>query len=125
DTLTRDTLAKIDLPRWMHVVEVPEGSPKTKPRAMNYALDFCQGEIIGIWDAEDAPDPDQLGRVADHFAHAPPEVVCLQGVLDYYNARQNWLARCFTIEYATWFRLMLPGMAHLGLAIPLGGTTLF
>ena len=46
-------------------------------------------------------------------------------MLDYYNPRQNWLARCFTIEYATWFRMMLPGMAKLGFAIPLGGTTLY
>jgi len=46
-------------------------------------------------------------------------------VLDYYNPRQNWLARCFTIEYAAWFRVMMPGMQRLGFAIPLGGTTLF
>ena len=125
DRLTRDTLAAIDLPNWMRVVTVPDGGPKTKPRAMNYALDFCHGEIIGIWDAEDAPAADQLLNVASHFETAPTAVVCLQGVLDYYNPRQNWLARCFTIEYATWFRLMLPGMSRLGLAIPLGGTTLF
>lgn len=125
DTLTRDTLAAITLPRWMRVVEVPEGAPKTKPRAMNYALDFCDGDIIGIWDAEDSPDPDQINKIAERFLSAPPEVVCLQGILDYYNPRQNWLARCFTVEYATWFRLMLPGMSRLGFAIPLGGTTLF
>ncbi|MDQ7069958.1 MAG: glycosyltransferase [Rhodobacterales bacterium] len=125
DALTRDTLAAIELPRWMRTVEVPEGSPKTKPRAMNYALDFCDGDIIGIWDAEDAPEPDQIDKIAARFLRAPPEVACLQGILDYYNSRQNWLARCFTIEYATWFRLMLPGMSRLGFAIPLGGTTLF
>ena len=125
DHLTRRTIAACDLPPWIRVVEVPEGTPKTKPRAMNYALDFCDGDIIGIWDAEDAPESDQIDRVAEQFAHAPDDVVCLQGVLDYYNSRQNWLARCFTVEYAAWFRLMLPGMARLGLAIPLGGTTLF
>jgi cellulose synthase/poly-beta-1,6-N-acetylglucosamine synthase-like glycosyltransferase len=92
---------------------------------MNYALDFCKGDIIGIYDAEDAPDPDQLLRVATHFANAPKDVVCLQGALDFYNAKSNWLARCFTIEYNTWFRLVLPGMAKLGFAVPLGGTTLF
>jgi cellulose synthase/poly-beta-1,6-N-acetylglucosamine synthase-like glycosyltransferase len=46
-------------------------------------------------------------------------------VLDYYNPRTNWLSRCFTIEYAGWFRLILPGIARLGLVVPLGGTTLF
>ncbi len=125
DHLTRDTILQSKLPPWMRVVVVPEGAPKTKPRAMNYALDFCTGDIIGIWDAEDAPAVDQLEIVANHFSSAPENVVCLQGVLDYYNAQQNWLARCFTIEYAAWFRLVLPGMAKLGFAIPLGGTTLF
>ena len=52
-------------------------------------------------------------------------MVCLQGILDYYNPRTNWLARCFTIEYAAWFRAMLPGLARLGFGVPLGGTTLF
>src|SRR6056297_414806 len=125
DALTRRTLAQIDLPPWMRAVIVPNGQPRTKPRAMNYALDFCAGDIIGIFDAEDAPDPDQITIIARRFQHVPEDVVCLQGVLDYYNPRQNWLARCFTIEYATWFRVMLPGMAKLGFAIPLGGTTLY
>ncbi|QIZ82473.1 glycosyltransferase [Thalassovita gelatinovora] len=125
DLMTKHALAGSDLPGWMRVVTVPDGRPRTKPRAMNYALDFCRGDIIGIFDAEDAPDPDQIDRVADRFANAPDDVVCLQGVLDYYNSRQNWLARCFTIEYATWFRVLMPGMARLGFAIPLGGTTLF
>jgi cellulose synthase/poly-beta-1,6-N-acetylglucosamine synthase-like glycosyltransferase len=125
DHLTRDTLASIDLPPWVRPVVVPDGQPRTKPRAMNYALDFCQGEIIGIFDAEDAPDPDQITRVARRFQSAPRDLACLQGVLDYYNPRQNWLARCFTIEYATWFRTLMPGMEQLGLALPLGGTTLY
>lgn len=125
DTVTQETLAEIDLPPWIRPVVVPDGTPRTKPRAMNYALDFCEGDIIGIFDAEDAPEPDQITVVARRMQAAPREVVCLQGILDYYNPRQNWLARCFTIEYATWFRLILPGMARLGFAIPLGGTTLY
>jgi len=125
DDTTRETLASIDLPPWMRAVVVPDGQPRTKPRAMNYALDFCEGDIVGIFDAEDAPDPDQITTVARRFQEVPDNVVCLQGILDYYNARQNWLSRCFTIEYATWFRMILPGMEKLGFAIPLGGTTLF
>jgi cellulose synthase/poly-beta-1,6-N-acetylglucosamine synthase-like glycosyltransferase len=125
DALTRQTLAGIDLPPWVRPVIVPDGKPRTKPRAMNYALDFCQGDIIGIFDAEDAPEADQITLIARRFQQVPREVACLQGILDYYNPTQNWLARCFTIEYATWFRTLMPGMARLGLAIPLGGTTLY
>lgn len=125
DQVTRDVVAAQQLPNWMRVVIVPDGFPRTKPRAMNYALDFCRGEVIGIYDAEDAPDPDQLRRVAAHFNDAPPEVACLQGALDFYNPTQNWLSRCFTAEYNSWFRVVLPGLTRLGFAIPLGGTTVF
>ncbi|WP_147125481.1 glycosyltransferase [Shimia ponticola] len=125
DQTTRDTLNRTQLPSWMRVVTVPDGTVKTKPRAMNYALDHCQGTIIGVYDAEDAPEHDQLLKVAAQFAKAPPEVVCLQGALDFYNPTENWLSRCFAMEYAAWFRVILPGLATMALAIPLGGTTLF
>lgn len=126
DTVTRATLARTDLPPWMRVIEVPDDNTvTTKPRALNYALDFCRGDIIGVWDAEDAPEPDQIEKVVSQFARAGPQVACLQGMLDYYNARHNWIARCFTIEYASWWRMVLPGISRLGLVLPLGGTTLF
>lgn len=126
DTVTRETIARTPLPNWISVIEVPDANNlTTKPRALNYALDFCRGSIIGVWDAEDAPEPDQIEKVVTRFQDAPENVACLQGVLDYYNSRTNWLSRCFAIEYATWWRMILPGVAHLGLVIPLGGTTLF
>lgn len=125
DRVTCEALETAKLPRWMRVVKVPDGPVRTKPRALNYALNFCRGSIIGVWDAEDRPEPDQLHKVARGFHFAAPEVVCLQGVLDYYNPRTNWLARVFTIEYASWFRGTLAGAAALDLVVPLGGTTLF
>ncbi len=125
DLRTETALRDADLPPWMRIVHVPRGSLRTKPRAMNYALDFTDGEIVGIYDAEDAPAPDQLIRIVEAFARAPADVACLQGVLDFYNARQSWLTRCFTIDYAIWFRLVLPGLVRLGMPIPLGGTTVF
>lgn len=126
DAVTRETIAATDMPVWMSVIEVPScDNLTTKPRALNYALDFCRGSIIGVWDAEDAPEPDQIEKIVTRFRDAPANVACLQGILDFYNSRENWISRCFTIEYATWWRMMLPGVAHLGLVIPLGGTTLF
>ncbi len=125
DAMTRAALAGARLPRWMRLVVVPKGPLKTKPRALNFALNFCRGSLIGIYDAEDAPEAGQIHHVVRRFHARGPEVACLQGVLDFYNPASNWLARCFTIEYATWFRVLLPGLQRLGLAIPLGGTTLF
>jgi len=125
DHLTRAALLQTRLPPWMRLLTVPGGTLKTKPRALNYALPFCRGSIIGVYDAEDAPDPDQIRAVVRRFADCGPEVACLQGVLDFYNPTRNWLSRAFTVEYAVWFRVVLPGLSRLGLPVPLGGTTLF
>jgi len=125
DTPTRTTLATAQLPPGVRVLSVPRGRVRTKPRALNFGLDFTRGRIIGIWDADDAPAPDQLRKVAALFDAAPADLACLQGALDFYNPATNWIARCFTMEYALWFRLFLPGLERLGLPMPLRGTTLF
>lgn len=125
DVATPIALAQSRLPPWARVLTAPPDVLRTKPRAMNLALDFCRGEIVGIYDAEDRPEPDQLRRVANHLAAAPKNVACVQGYLDFYNPRQNWLARCFAIEYAIWFRVLLRGVQRLGMPLPLGGTTVF
>ncbi len=125
DKLTRSALRRSALPSWMRVVVVPKGRVKTKPRALNFGLTQCRGSIVGVYDAEDAPEPDQIRKVVERFHQRGPQVACLQGVLDFYNPTRNWLSRCFTIEYAAWFRVILPGLQRLGLPLPLGGTTLF
>lgn len=125
DSITRKALARAALPGWMRVVVVPAGRVKTKPRALNFGLTQCRGSIVGVYDAEDAPDPDQIRKVVTRFAERGQDVACLQGALDFYNPKKNWLARCFTVEYAGWFRVILPGLERLGLPLPLGGTTLF
>lgn len=125
DTITRAAIERADLPPNIDVISVPHDGLRTKPRAMNYALSLCAGEIVGIYDAEDRPDPAQIRAVVDRLRHAPPEVACVQGYLDFYNTDRNWLSRCFTLEYAIWFRVVLLGVQRLGLPIPLGGTTVF
>jgi cellulose synthase/poly-beta-1,6-N-acetylglucosamine synthase-like glycosyltransferase len=125
DAATRQAILDQPLPPTIEVVTVPHGAVRTKPRAMNYALPFCRGDIVGVYDAEDKPDPRQLRVVVDYLMDAPDDVACVQGYLDFYNPDRNWLARCFTIEYAVWFRVLLMGVQRLGIPIPLGGTTVF
>ncbi|MEM1315242.1 MAG: glycosyltransferase family 2 protein, partial [Pseudomonadota bacterium] len=112
-------------PDWMRIIETPEGRPRTKPRALNHALDFASGALIAVYDAEDRPPPDQLRRAAETFAQAPAQIACLQARLTFYNAESGWIPRCFAIEYHTWFRVTLPALARLGFPLPLGGTSLF
>lgn len=125
DDLTRTALSRLTLPGWARVITVPKGDLRTKPRALNFGLNFARGEIIGVYDAEDRPESDQLLRVAQRFASLGPETACLQGQLDYFNAGYNLVSRLFAIEYAVWFRVLLPGVQRLGLVVPLGGTTQF
>ncbi|MGD1926510.1 MAG: glycosyltransferase family 2 protein [Paracoccaceae bacterium] len=125
DDATRLAADLAELPPWVQVLAVPDGRPRTKPRAMNAALDFCDGEVIGILDAEDRPDPGQLLSVAEHLRRAPPQIACVQCQLAYFNATENWITRCFQIEYAIWFDVLLRGFQRLGLPIPLGGTSVY
>jgi len=125
DSETLQALRKFALPHWAHVLIVPADTLQTKPRAMNYSLPFCAGSIVGIYDAEDRPDPDQINKVVEHLLAAPPKVAAVQANLDFYDTEANWLSRCFTIEYAAWFRVIMRGMQKLGLPLPLGGTSVF
>ncbi|MEO6301478.1 MAG: glycosyltransferase, partial [Paracoccaceae bacterium] len=79
DQQTRIALSRAGLPPWMRIVVAPAGTIKTKPRALNFGLTQCRGTIVGVYDAEDAPEPDQIRTVVDRFHQRGPEVACLQG----------------------------------------------
>jgi cellulose synthase/poly-beta-1,6-N-acetylglucosamine synthase-like glycosyltransferase len=118
-----DACAAARLPAHVTPLVVPQGYPKTKPRACNHGLAAAGGEYLVIFDAEDRPEPDQLRKAVSAFAAAPPEVICQQAKLGYYNQRQNAMTRFFTIDYANWFDGILPGLTRLRAPIPLGGTS--
>jgi cellulose synthase/poly-beta-1,6-N-acetylglucosamine synthase-like glycosyltransferase len=107
----------------VELIVVPPGLPRTKPKALNYALRFARGQLLTIYDAEDIPQPDQLKKAVLAFRKAPWDVVCLQARLNYFNWKENWLTRLFTLEYSLWFDWYLPGLEALGIPIPLGGTS--
>jgi len=125
DTITLNAIAANGIEGRADVVRVPKGKPTTKPRALNYGMRFCTGEIIGILDAEDRPERDQIRKLVAFFDAAPKSVAAVQGALDFYNTDRNFMSRCFTLEYNIWFRVLLRGMRRLNLPIPLGGTTVY
>lgn len=56
-----ETRAALDF--WpFQVLVVPDGRPRTKPRAVNFGLLHTRGEIVVVFDAEDRPAPDQPRR---------------------------------------------------------------
>lgn len=123
DLETIAAVHRATLPSFLEPIVVPSGSPQTKPRACNVGLAAARGEFLVIYDAEDRPDPDQLLKAVAVFQKVGPGIVCLQAKLNYFNPRQNLLTRLFTLEYSSWFDLVLPGLHSLGAPIPLGGTS--
>ena len=93
DIAMQRALSGLLLPPQFDVIVVPAGKPQTKPRALNYALQFSRGTLLTIFDAEDVPEPGQLRMAAEHFAAAPAEVACLQAQLVFFNPNENWLTR--------------------------------
>lgn len=113
------------LPHFIRIERVPRGLVRTKPNALNYGLLRSRGDIIGVYDAEDRPSPDQLLKVASAFAQGGQKLGCVQARLNYYNRDDGIITRLFAIEYALQFDWFLPGLAKLGLPLPLGGTSNF
>ena len=123
DPSTRAALLAQRLPPGFRIVDLPPGSPRTKPRALNVGLVVARGDLVTIYDAEDRPEPDQLRRAAARFTHAPENLACLQARLAISNGATGLLPRLFAIEYAALFDIFNVGLARLGLPIPLGGTS--
>jgi cellulose synthase/poly-beta-1,6-N-acetylglucosamine synthase-like glycosyltransferase len=123
DSETRLALRSTDLGEQFEVVLIPPSLPRTKPKALNVGLTMARGEFCVVYDAEDRPEPDQLRKAVAALRRLPDWVVCVQAELQYWNPWTNWLTRCFAAEYAVNFSLVLRGLDHFGLPIPLGGTS--
>jgi cellulose synthase/poly-beta-1,6-N-acetylglucosamine synthase-like glycosyltransferase len=115
--------ARAHAPAHWDLVLVPSAQPRTKPKAMNYALAHARGSFVAIYDAEDEPHPQQLRAALAAFDAGGPKLGCVQAPLLIDNGAQSWLARQFAAEYAVHFLLTLPFLARLGLPLPLGGTS--
>ncbi|MDV3253409.1 glycosyltransferase [Devosia sp. BK] len=104
------------------LVEVPHALPLTKPKALDFALPFCRGEFVVVFDAEDRPEPQQLRQIVGHFRRAP-HLHCIQARLVIANGARGWLPALFAGEYAGLFSVFLPALGGWGAVIPLGGTS--
>ncbi len=104
------------------LIEVPDQAPRTKPKALNYALPMARGQFIVIYDAEDIPEPNQLRDAVARF-YSQPGLDCLQAELVIDNSDENWLSALFSAEYSGLFGLILPALSRWKLPLPLGGTS--
>lgn len=123
DVETIEAAKAMRLPATFEIVRVPASHPRTKPKACNYALPFCRGAFVTIYDAEDQPEPDQLRLAVAAFRLGDNGLACVQARLNYFNRSENWLTRMFTLEYSQWFDFFLPALSRMSVPIPLGGTS--
>ena len=123
DRATLEAIAAHGLPPHMKVIRVPGYGPRTKPKALNYALDGALGDLLVLYDAEDRPHRNQLLEAYGAFRDGDDALACLQAPLQIDNGHRSFMARGFALEYAALFRGLLPFLARRGLPIPLGGTS--
>jgi cellulose synthase/poly-beta-1,6-N-acetylglucosamine synthase-like glycosyltransferase len=95
---------------------------KNKPRALNTALPYVRGDVVGVFDAEDQVHPQLLEHVDHAFRSTDADVV--QGGVQLINFHSSWYSLHNCLEYFFWFRSRLHLHAKKGF-IPLGGNTVF
>jgi cellulose synthase/poly-beta-1,6-N-acetylglucosamine synthase-like glycosyltransferase len=123
DLETRAALARLRPLPHVQVLIAPAFGPRTKPKALNFALPFARGSFTTVFDAEDRPEPGQLRAALDAFRQNGVEVACVQASLCIDNISESWLSRMFAAEYAGQFDIFLPGFSRLRLPLPLGGSS--
>ncbi len=102
---------------------ISEGTSKGKPAALNLALPYTTGEIVGVFDADSLAQPDVLRKVAAYFNDK--KIVAVQGRTSSSNERSNALTRVIATEEKAWFQALLSGREKLQLFIPLTGSCQF
>ncbi len=122
DSMVYETILHT-LPSYMHLIKVPFSLPRTKPKALNYVMQYCKGQYVVVYDAEDRPEPDQLLKAVREFRKLPEEYACLQAKLSFYNENENLLTKFFSMEYCLWFEYLLKGLSLMNLPVTLGGTS--
>jgi cellulose synthase/poly-beta-1,6-N-acetylglucosamine synthase-like glycosyltransferase len=104
------------------VVVTDSNARKNKPRALNGAIPYCRGDVVGVFDAEDQVHPLLLEHVDHAFRSTGADVV--QGGVQLINYHSSWYSLHNCLEYFFWFSSRLHLHAAKGF-IPLGGNTVF
>ncbi len=105
------------------ILAVPSYGPRTKPKALAFALPLARGEYVTVFDAEDRPDPLQLVEAHLAFERGGADLACVQAPLLVDNTATNGLTALFALEYSVQFDGVLPLLADHDLPLPLGGTS--
>jgi cellulose synthase/poly-beta-1,6-N-acetylglucosamine synthase-like glycosyltransferase len=94
-----------------------------KASALNSGLKTANGEIIGVFDADNVPEPDILIKTAKYFTDK--SVAAVQGKACSINADENMLTKLVSYEEEVRFETYLRGKDALKLFVPLTGSGYF
>ena len=123
DVATIDAIKQQELDNRFEIIRVPAGDPRTKPKALCYALYFTTGSYITLYDAEDRPHPEQLLEAYQSFLKGNEKLGCVQAPLEITNGHRSFWSGMFSFEYAALFNGILPWLAKQEAPIFLGGTS--
>ena len=102
---------------------INEVASNGKPAALNLALKYATGEIVGVFDADSVPEKDALRKVAAYFCDK--KLMAVQGRTTSLNEKKNILTRIVSAEEKAWFQALLSGREKLKLFVPLNGSCQF
>ncbi len=102
---------------------IREENPRGKPAALNLALKYVNGDIVGVLDADSILNTDVLLNVSRKFEY--PNITAIQGRLRSVNSDQNILTRIISLEEKGWYSLLMKSRDRLGLFVPITGNCFF
>lgn len=101
---------------------VCESTVHNKPTQLNAALDYCTGNIVGIFDAESLSAPGLLRQIDGAFQD--PSIDAVQGGVVMVNHRSSWVALRSSLEYYVNHRSKMHFAGDRGVML-MGGNTVF
>lgn len=113
--------AKAERPpaNWRFMV-CPDGTPRTKSRALSYGLMYARGEFVAVYDAGDLPRPDQLRKAVEAFRTHADDYFSFQASAACFNRSENFLTRMAALEQSAWHGSLLPGLLRMKIPAPSG-----
>lgn len=91
-----------------------------KSEALNAGLEFAEGDVLCVFDADSEVAPDFLRKAVPHMVDNP-EICGVQAQVRMYNRRENQLTASQDDEFAVFNEILQLGRTALGGASALGG----
>ncbi len=102
---------------------ISEQTTHGKPAALNLALSYVNGDVVGVFDADSLPEKDVLAKVSKYLDDK--KIIAIQGMTTSINEKSNALTRVISMEEKAWFQMLMSGRERLQLFVPLTGSCQF